>query len=34
MIEPLARAVLLKDIDRVGDVTTNAIAPADGVAMG
>jgi nicotinate-nucleotide pyrophosphorylase (carboxylating) len=33
MIEPLVQAVLLEDLDGVGDVTTNAIVPADVVAM-
>ncbi len=29
MIEPLARAALLEDLGRAGDLTTSAIAPAD-----
>src|SRR6516165_4239380 len=29
MLEPLVRAALLEDLGRAGDVTTNAIVPAD-----
>jgi nicotinate-nucleotide pyrophosphorylase (carboxylating) len=29
MIEPLVRAALLEDLGRAGDITTNAIVPAD-----
>jgi nicotinate-nucleotide pyrophosphorylase (carboxylating) len=32
MIEPLVRAALLEDLGRAGDVTSNAIAPADLIA--
>jgi nicotinate-nucleotide pyrophosphorylase (carboxylating) len=32
MIEPLVRATLLEDLGRAGDVTSNAIAPADLIA--
>ena len=32
IIEPIVRAALLEDLGRAGDITTNAIAPADCVA--
>jgi len=32
MIEPLVRAALLEDLGRAGDLTSNAIAPADLIA--
>jgi nicotinate-nucleotide pyrophosphorylase (carboxylating) len=33
MIEPLVRAALLEDLGRAGDITTNAIVPADTQAV-
>ena len=33
MVEPLARAALLEDLGRAGDLTTDAIVPADARAM-
>ncbi len=33
MIEPLVRAALLEDLGRAGDITTNAIVPADARAV-
>src|SRR5271166_1891786 len=32
IIEPIVRAALLEDLGRAGDITTDAIAPADCVA--
>ncbi|KAG0919075.1 hypothetical protein G6F68_021564 [Rhizopus microsporus] len=32
MLEPLVRAALLEDLGRAGDLTTDAIVPADAVA--
>ena len=29
MIEPLVRAALLEDLGRAGDITTDAVVPAD-----
>ncbi|MCH3786627.1 hypothetical protein LZB36_09330, partial [Campylobacter jejuni] len=33
MLEPLVRAALLEDLGRAGDLTTDAIVPADAVAQ-